>query len=78
MTLKFAKFGMLAALAFASTSALAQPGFSGDAKGAIVTAQNNAMPSRGENIKKQTNPKKNGTSQSESKGGENKNGMMQK
>jgi hypothetical protein len=77
MTVKFAKFGMLAAFAFASTSALACPGHTA-AKGALLTAQNEqTMPSRGDTIQKQTNPKKNGTSQSESRGGENKNGQMQ-
>lgn len=77
MTVKLATFGMLAAFAFASTTVLAMPEHTA-ARGAVVTAQNDMPPTRGNAIHKQTNPKKNGTSQSESRGGENKNGQMQK
>ena len=77
MTLTFVKFGMAAALAFAATSAMAQPGLSAS-HGAVLTAQNDMSTTRDSKIQKQTHPRKNGTDQSEGRNGMNKNGQMQK
>ncbi len=67
--------GMLAAVTFVSTAAVAQQrANTRDPGNAMTTAQNDAHGK----IQKQTNPKKNGTSQSESTSGQNKNGQPQK
>ena len=78
MSIKFTTLLGAAACALASTAAFAQPSPSRDA---VVVAQNNGMSDDTRDktmIQKQTNPRENGTSQSESKDGYNKNGQPQK
>jgi hypothetical protein len=78
MSIKFTTLLGIAACALAST-----PGFAKSAlqsHGALIVAENgmSGNETRDGTIQKQTDPQKNGTSQSESKDGYNKNGQPQK
>jgi hypothetical protein len=76
MGIKFTTLLGIAACALAST-----PGFAKSAlqpHGAVIAAEDGMSDTRDSTVQKQTDPKKNGTSQSESKDGYNKNGQPQK
>ncbi len=78
MSIKFTTLLGIAACALASSSAFAQPESS---RGAVLVAQTGMSNDNARDrtmIQKQTNPRENGTSQSESKDGANKNGQPQK
>ena len=78
MSIKFTTLLGIAASTLASSSAFAQPA---PYRGAVVVAENGMSSDDARDktkIQKQTNPRENGTSQSESKDGSNKNGQPQK
>lgn len=78
MASKIIKIATIGALALLPTLSYAQN--SGGARAANdpgAAANDRAMSKDKSHVQKQTNPKKNGTSQSESLGGENKNGQPQ-
>ncbi len=78
MSIKFTTLLGIAACALASSSAFAQPESS---RGAVLVAQNGMSNGNARDktmIQKQTNPRKNGASESESVNGANTNGQPQK
>jgi hypothetical protein len=79
MSIKFTTLLGIAACALASTNGFAQTSL--QSHGALIVADENGMSgsdTRDSTIQKQTNPRENGTSQSESRDGYNKNGQPQK
>ena len=74
MSIKFTTLLGIAACALASTNGFAQPPIN---HSALIVAQT-GNDSSDRSVQKQTNPRENGTSQSESQDGANKNGQMQK
>ncbi len=79
MSIKFTTLlGIAGACALASTNGFAQTAVL--SHNALIVAQNgmSGNDSRDNTIQKQTNPRENGTSQSESRDGANKNGQPQK
>jgi hypothetical protein len=78
MSIKFTTLLGIAACALASTPGFSQPVL--QSHSALIVAENgmSGNDTRDSTIQKQTDPQKNGTSQSESKDGYNKNGQPQK
>jgi hypothetical protein len=78
MSIKFTTLLGIAACALVSTNGVAQPVF--HSSKTMIVAENGMSESdtRENTIQKQTNPRENGTSQSESRDGYNKNGQPQK
>jgi hypothetical protein len=78
MNIKLTTLLGIAACALASTPGFAQPPH--HSHGALIAEENgmSGNETRDSTVQKQTDPRKNGTSQSESKDGSNKNGQPQK
>jgi hypothetical protein len=70
--------GLIAAAGFASPAAFACSGKWSSAGDSRIFAQNATSGSDRSDVQKQTDPAKNGTSQSEDQSGANKNGQPQK
>jgi hypothetical protein len=77
MASKIIKIATIGALALLPTLSYAQNSGGARAGNDQGAAANGAMAKDKSHIQKQTNPKKNGTTQSESPSGENKNGQPQ-